>query len=274
MFKTPVRNSFQTYDDEDDLEVNVYSHKNPSDMSPQNHSTYFFSYTRDKTTETTEKIDKAYCDNHIYLAAEMELLKNDLENEKQKTEDLELQLQEKDKTIKILSNHLNEKKNELRLVKKKLADAEADYMLDKNKCNTEIECFKRENSLLHEEIKKFKYAEREFEVSNQEITKYYANKINKLKQIMQDQYNKFKNKEIEHKREKSKLSKELETILNKFELVQEGLPKIKDFSKHEEINAQENILKIINNLIIKDISVDKQTIKNQDLVFGKENKYI
>ena len=294
MFRTPLRNRFGNVITDKDLNLTFSSEKSPDSESPQEHSNNLFMLTLNKVN-SQEKLndeeiknktlkDKNYQRDDIYLRAEIELLKNDLENEKEKSENLEEKIKEKEKTIQMLTNHLNEKTLEIRSMKKNISELNTEHMIEKNRFLAELECFQKENEEFHQQLEDFKYSEYQFNVVKQEIVEMYKGKLKKFKEMMKERHEKYKSRENEFEREKSKLSDELSSLVKKFSVLENNIPALKGIIKKEinnkteiHMSLDEGIFKDKQNEVNKMIEknyTEKNMSKNLVIALGKENTCI
>ena len=281
MFRTPIRNVPETYSKIPNPDLLSSAEKSPSFDWPESGTKNIFivpTETKKSVPEGQISADESQKEsNQISLRAEVELLKNDFENEKHKNENLQNLLKEKEKTIQILSNHLTDKSSEIREMKRKFSAAETENMLEKTRFMAEIECFTQENKEIRDKLEKFKFIETQFFVSKQEIIRKFKNKIKKLKEIMIERHEKYKIRESAFHKEKSKLSDELESILNKFSLLEKNIPALKGFFNIGSIKTTD-ILNVSDDKLLKNIEnedysfqADKNILKPSKVASGKEN---
>ena len=283
MFRTPVRNSFGKIITGRDLELTFSSEKTPSSESPQSHSKNLFIVTSSKNYQDEEVKQETtggrkYDRDDIYLRAEIELLKNDLENERQKNEDLSGVLSEKEKEIKMIATQLVDKKNELRVMKKQISEINTEKLLESNKLNAEIECFQKENNDLHQQLENLKYVECHISILKQELSGMYQNKLQKFKDVMRERHEKYKLREAQFAKEKSKLSSELTSLLKKFSVLEEHIPALKGMinptNLHKSETSEDVVFKVRENHPNKSHSCERSLKKNHAIASGKENNII
>jgi hypothetical protein len=206
--------------------------------------------------------------------AEIELLKNDLEREKMKNEELKEIIEEKALAIQNLQAQLTEKKAELSEMKKKEFDVISEFSLEKVRYDAKIECFQKENQELLEKLDEYKFVEQQVEVVRREIEEKYQKKIMRIKGAFKERFEKYKKREIKFISEQSRLSSELEGLLKKFEILEEKLPNLKEIIKQSCIKdkkIEENLLKNVKNEIIGKAVLEQKTIKHITKAKGKEN---
>lgn len=272
MFRTPIRNSLGNVLTANDMDLTFSTEKTPSEESPLTYSNELFLIADSESPK--KKLEKILTvkDDQICLRAEIELLKNDIENEKQKNEDLSETVFQLEKNIKMLEGHLTEKKVEVRGLKRQVGEIMTEKVMQQNKLLAEIECFRNENAELCKQVEGMQYAEYQFSAMKQEITKMYKGKLQKFKEIMRERHEKYKLREAEFTRDKAKLSLELTFLLEKFSLLEKSIPALRRTSPIEV--PEEIIFKPRENESKKSGLLEKFPGKGSLIFQGKENQII
>ena len=140
MFRIPVKKLLNEFASEGDSEQTVYDEDSSSISDSKSKDLFFMPVkinSNDHIKENRALINEEnYKRNEFRLRAEIELLKNDIENEKLKNETLLAKIQEKDSTIEMLKKNVKDKQNEIRVSKKENYDLIIEFTTEKNKIHS------------------------------------------------------------------------------------------------------------------------------------------
>lgn len=212
------------------MEIHTDTEIDFSESGSSNSSVMFSLYSSEKVRlddpayETRLKVSKEPDD--ILLRAEIELLRNDVETEKQKNEILERQLEEKDRVLKYTQDILAKKKEELREMKvihiqKDFAKLTTQYKLESHKSDL---CGYDSYISQAEEIKQFTKEEQlkskldSYKAKLKHVKAKYRSKLRQLEHTARLHYEHYKKKEEDLQKDKSESFAKLNKMISKLQL--------------------------------------------------------
>ncbi|CAG9330365.1 unnamed protein product [Blepharisma stoltei] len=260
MLRTPISKRFGNSYIEGGTEETPISTDRELIVSTTAPDTKYYIYSAKHSKTKSSHIERTPLDDITNLT-EIELLKSDLEIEKEKNEELEIKLEQKAKALNQALEEIAQKKTEFRMMKKKITEAEDALKDEIEKKENQIEILRNENEGLRTEIEKIKEEIENIESlqrENERLKSKNEKNAELLKNLMEEKEN-AKCKEVEMYVEqvenfKSSLQEiigrdiiesnkdntemELQTLFN------EALEIIKgneQASTHKEINLSEDI---------------------------------
>ena len=184
-------------------------------------------FTEPSSPSPLKKRPLAVNTSEICLITELGLVKNDLELEKRRNQEVLNEVRELNEKIEKLAKAVNERKGENRVLKHSLNELKTEKELESKRSVTQIEVLKQENLKLSRKLTEYQFAETQIAVVQQDLEEKYRNKYLRLKEDLRGKLERLKKKEKDLAAEKLKFSSTVSTLLLKFENLDTKIPGLK-----------------------------------------------
>mmetsp|Transcript_21852 Transcript_21852/g.39839 ORF Transcript_21852/g.39839 Transcript_21852/m.39839 type:complete len:266 (-) Transcript_21852:200-997(-) len=213
MFRTPVRNVFGDPMRDGDLEAPISTDRFSPESSPELSEVpkYFL------CSQKKESLPVSCSKEDISMVAELEIVRSDLEIERQHSEELERQLKDKQKNLESTSAILSTKKGEISELKKKILELSNEGKAEKLKLSAELEAVKADKKELEQKLLTLEHKQQDaIDAAVNDVETKSRRRLSHMEEMLRARHLKYKAKEkaflLEQKQAKAQLAVFYETL--------------------------------------------------------------
>lgn len=196
MFRTPIRNVFGDPMRDGDMvtssqEMPLSSDRYSPGSSPESEVPKYFICSQRK-----EALPVSCSKDDISMIAELEIVRSDLESERQRTEELEKELKDKQRALESTSSTLSAKKGEIAELKKRILELSNEGKADKLKVAAELEAVKADKRDLEAKLASIEQKQQEvLDKAVNDIESKARRRTTHMEELLRARHLKYKSKE-------------------------------------------------------------------------------